>query len=174
MKKMCFQWSIISGLNYNTIKEKELKKLLRFRRVDTDFSSYQRDWEEYEQENTSITLNILFVSHNSDEVKLVYKSIYNKRKTQVILVMINDEANNCYYFAVKKLELNSELNSLGRLQGKREAIINNNTDDNNDNNNSDFQKALDDVLNYQTIEKDPQKISKLHLMYYMYNTIQKK
>ena len=58
----CFQWSIIAGLNYNKIKEKELKKLLKFRRVDTDFSSYQRDWEEFEQNNASIALNILFVS----------------------------------------------------------------------------------------------------------------
>ena len=113
----CFQWSIIAGLNYNKIKEKELKKLLKFRRVDTDFSSYQRDWEEFEQENTSIALNILFVSHNSEEVKLAYKSSYNKRKNQVILLMINDEANNCYYFAVKNL---SELNSLGWLRGKKE------------------------------------------------------
>ena len=62
----CFKWSIIAGLNYNKIKEKELKKLLKFRRVDTDFSSYQRDWEEFEQENTSIALNILFISHNSE------------------------------------------------------------------------------------------------------------
>ena len=52
----CFQWSIISGLNYNNIKEKELKILLKFRRVDTDFSSYQRDWEKFEQENNSIAL----------------------------------------------------------------------------------------------------------------------
>ena len=44
----CFQWSIISGLNYNKIKEKELKKILKFKRVDTDFSSYQREWEEFE------------------------------------------------------------------------------------------------------------------------------
>ena len=78
-----------------------MKKLLKFRRVDTDFSSYQRDWEEFEQENTSIALNILFLSHNSEEVKLVYKSIYNKRKNQVILLITNDEANNYYYFAVK-------------------------------------------------------------------------
>ena len=33
----CFKWSIISGLNYNKIKEKELEILLKFRRVDTDF-----------------------------------------------------------------------------------------------------------------------------------------
>ena len=56
----------LSGQNYNKINAKELKKLLKFRRADTDFSSYQRDWEEFEQENTSIALNILFISHNSE------------------------------------------------------------------------------------------------------------
>ena len=66
-----------------------------------DFSSYQRDWEEFEQENTSIALNILFLLHNSEEVKLAYISIYNKRKNKMILLMIDDEANNCHYFAVK-------------------------------------------------------------------------
>ena len=87
-----------------------MKKVLKFRRVDTYFSSYQRDWEEFEQENTSIALNVLFVSHNSEEIKLAYKSSYNKRKNQVILPMINDEANNCYYFPVKIL---SKLNFSG-------------------------------------------------------------
>ena len=48
--------------------------------VDADSSSYQRDWEEFEQENNSIALNVLFVSHNSEEIKLAYRSIYNKRK----------------------------------------------------------------------------------------------
>ena len=93
----------------------------------------------------------LFVSHNSEEIKLVYKSIYNKRKNQVILLMINDESNNYYYFAIKNL---LELKPLGWLRGKKEAMINNN-------NNIDFQNALDDALDYQTMEKDPQRISKL-------------
>ena len=44
-KDKCFQWSVIAGLNYNIIKEKESKKLLKFKRVDTDFSSYQKYWE---------------------------------------------------------------------------------------------------------------------------------
>ena len=69
----CFKWSIIAGLNYDKIKEKELKRLLKFRRVDIDFSLYQRDWKEFEQENTSIVLSILFLSYNSEEVKLVYE-----------------------------------------------------------------------------------------------------
>ena len=73
-----------------------------FKRVDTDFSSHQRDWEQFEQENTSIALDVLFVTYNSEEIKFAYKSSYNKRKNQVILLMIRNEANNYYYFAVKK------------------------------------------------------------------------
>ena len=153
----CFQWSIIAGLNYNKIKEKELKKLLKFRRVDTDFSSYQRDWEEFEQNNTSIALNILFVSYNSEEIKLAYKLNYNKRKNQVILLMINNESNNSYYFAVKNL---SELCSLGWLRSKNEAIINGDND---------FQNTLNDALNYQTIETHPERISKLKPYINKYN-----
>ena len=122
-----------------------MKKILKFKRADTDFSSYQREREEFEQNNTSVALNILFVPHNSEEIKLTYKSNYNKRKNQVILLMINDEANNCYYFAVKNL---SELNSSGWLRGKKETIISGDND---------FENALDDALNYQTIEKKPRK-----------------
>ena len=102
-----------------------MKKILKFKRGDTDFSLYQTDCEEFKQSNTSIALYILFISYNSEEIKLAYKSNYNKRKNQVILLMINDEANNCYYFAVKNL---SELNSLGWLRGKKEAIISGDND----------------------------------------------
>ena len=75
-----FKWSIISGLNYNKINEKDLKKIEKLKRVDTDLSSNQRDWEKFEQENNSIALNILFVSYNSEEIKLECKSNYNNRK----------------------------------------------------------------------------------------------
>ena len=135
-----------------------MKKIENLKRVDIDLSSHQRDWENFQQNNTSIALNVLFVSYNSEETKLAYKSRYNnKRKNQVILLMINDEANNCYYFAVKNL---SELNSLGWLRGKKEAIIN------NDNS---FQNALDDALNYQTIKTNPERISKLKPYINKYN-----
>ena len=73
--------------------------------------------------------------------------------------MINDEANNYYYFAVKHL---SELNSLGQLRGKKEEIVNNN-------NNNDFQNDLDDALNYQITESNPQRISKLKSYINKYN-----
>ena len=70
--------------------------------------------------------------------------------------MINDEAKNCYYFAINL----SELNSLGWLRGKKEAIIN------NDNS---FQNDLNDTLNYQTIETNLESISKLKLYIHRYN-----
>ena len=63
--------------------------------------------------------------------------------------MINDEANNFYYFAVKNL---SELNSSGWLRAKIEAVINGDAD---------FEDALDDPLNYQNIETYPERISNL-------------
>ena len=63
--------------------------------------------------------------------------------------MINDQAKNCYYFAVKNL---LELDSLAWLRGRKEAIINGDND---------FQKALDGALNYQTIETHPERISKI-------------
>ena len=43
-KDKCFQWSTILGLNYNKIKEKDLKKVLKIKRIDTDFSLYPEDW----------------------------------------------------------------------------------------------------------------------------------
>ena len=78
-------------------------KILKFERVNTDFSSPQRDWEEFEQSNTSIFLNIFILPQNSEEKKLAYRSNYNDRENQIILLMTNDKANNHYYFAAKKL-----------------------------------------------------------------------
>ena len=128
-----FQCSKTSVLNYNKIKKKYFQHIEKLKWVDADFSSYQRGWKEFEQNSTLVALNVLFVSHDSEEIKLAYKSKYKyKCKNQVILLMINDEAKNCYYFAVKNL---LELNSLGWLGGRKEAIIN------GDNT---FQKALDD------------------------------
>ena len=124
-----------------------MQKILKIKWGDVDFSSHQKGWEKFEQNNTSAALNVLFVSHNSEEIKLACKSKYsNKRRHQVIL--FNDEADKCHYFAVTNL---LELYSSEWLRSKKAAIIN------NDNS---FQNALDDTLNYQNIERDPQRITK--------------
>ena len=71
--------------------------------------------------------------------------------------MINGEAKNCYCFAIKIL---LELYSLGWFRGKKEAIINGDKC---------FQNALNDALNYQNIEKNPQRISKTKSYVSKYN-----
>ena len=57
--------------------------------------------------------------------------------------MINDEAEQCYYFAVKNL---LELYSSEWLRCKKEAIINGNNY---------FQNSVNDTLNHQSIETHP-------------------
>ena len=74
----CLRWSIISALNYNEIMKKEFENIFKkIKHEDKDFSSHKRDWENFEQNNESIALNVLFASQNSEEITLVYKSEHN-------------------------------------------------------------------------------------------------
>ena len=107
---------------------------------------YKRDWENFEQNNESIALNVLFSSNNSEEITLLYKSEYNlEREKKVLLLMINDDNNEEYYFAVKsKLELYSS----EWLRSKKEST-------NEDNS---FQNTLDDSLDYKGLKKPAENI----------------
>ena len=143
-------WSTISAWSYNEITKKELENIFKkIKHEDKDFSSQQRDWENFEQNHESVTLNVLFSSQDSEEITLIYKSEHNyKRENNALLLMIND--NEKYYCFVVKSKL--ELYSSEWLRSKKEAIINGNNC---------FQNALNDSLEYQRITKDPQKISEL-------------
>ena len=58
----CLRWSIICALNYNEIMKKEFEKMFKkIKHEDKDFSSHKRDWENFEQTNESIALNVLFL-----------------------------------------------------------------------------------------------------------------
>ena len=80
----------------------------KIKHENKDFSSHKRDWENYEQNNKSTAINILFSSRDSEEVTLLYESEYNlEQENKVLLLMINDD-EKYYYFSVKsKLELSS-------------------------------------------------------------------
>ena len=135
-----------------------MQKILKINWSDIDFPSYQKDWKKFEQNNTSIALNVLFVSYNSEKKILAYKSKYNhKRENQVISLMINDEVEKCYYFTVKSL---LELYSFEWLRSKKAGIINGDNC---------FQNTLNGALNYQRIKKDPQRISKIKPYISQYN-----
>ena len=97
-------YSITLALNYNKIIKNDLENILKLKWGNIDFSSHQKHWEKFEQNNTSVTLNVLFVSHKNEEIKITYKQKYNNmRKNQVVFLMVNDKAKRCYYFDVRNL-----------------------------------------------------------------------
>ena len=70
---------------------------------EIDFPSHSKDWKKFELSNKSIALNILYVPHNTEKIRHAYKSKYNvKRENQVILLLITD-GKKWHYLAVKSL-----------------------------------------------------------------------
>ena len=120
---ICLQWLIICALNYNEIMKKQFENIFKkIKHEDKNFSSHKRNWEIFEQNNESVALNVLLSSKDSEEITLLYKSEYNlERENEVLLLMINGDDNEKYYFAVKsKLELCSS----EWLRSKKESITN--------------------------------------------------
>ena len=72
--------------------------------------------------------------------------------------MINDDDNEKYYYFAVKSKL--ELCSSEWLRSKKESITNKDNC---------FQNASNDLLDYQRIKKDPQRISKLKSYINQYN-----
>ena len=65
--------------------------------------SITQDWEKFESNQKSVVPNALCVPHNTKEIRHVYKSKYNlKRKNLVILLMMTD-GKKWHYLAVKGL-----------------------------------------------------------------------
>ena len=126
--------------------------------------SHQRVWKNFEQNNESIALNVLFSLQNNEEIALVYESEHNfKRENNAVLLMTNDndddddDSEKYYHFAVKN---KTELFSPEWLRSKKEAIINGDKC---------FQNALNDALDYQRIKKNQQKVSKIKPYFIQYN-----
>ena len=105
----CFQYALIVALNYEQIKKNpqrisKIKPFIdQYNWKDIDFPSHSKDWKNFESNNKSIALNILYVPHNTEKIRHAYKSKYNlNRKNQVILLMITD-GKKWHYLAVKRL-----------------------------------------------------------------------
>ena len=68
-----------------------------------EFPAGPKDWKKFEQNNKTIALNILFVPHNTETIRVAYRSEYNhKRKKQANLLMITD-GNKWHYLAIINL-----------------------------------------------------------------------
>ena len=57
----------------------------------------------FERNNKTIEVNILFIPHNTETIRVAYRSEYNnKRKKQVVLLMITD-GKKWHYLATTNL-----------------------------------------------------------------------
>ena len=105
---ICYQYAITVALDYDKIKN-HLERisnlnlsLINITGMEKIFH-HQKDWKKFEQNHKIIALNILYVPHNTWEIRVAYKSKYNfKRDNRVIFLMITD-SKKWHYFAVENL-----------------------------------------------------------------------
>ena len=121
----CSQYAITVAVTHQNI-ENNLERISNIKPFinqynwrDIDFPSHQKDWKMFKQNNKTIALNILFVTQNTKTIRLAYKSKYNrKRENQVVLLMIAD-GKKWHYLALKSVHAtngyNRPMRSLERL-----------------------------------------------------------
>ena len=64
-----------------------------------------KDWKTFKLNNKSIALNILHIPHNTEKIRLAYKSKHNlKRENQVILLIIT-VGEKLHYLTLKNLSI---------------------------------------------------------------------
>ena len=70
---------------------------------EIDFPLHKKDWKKFEENNKSIAFNILYLPRNTEEIRHAYKSKYDeKRENNVIILMITN-GEKWHYLAVKCL-----------------------------------------------------------------------
>ena len=94
---MCFQYAITAALNHQNIDHhpeiiSKLKPFINnYNWKDIEFPSHSKNWRKFEQNNKTITLNILYVPNNTKQIRPACISKYNnKRDNQINLLMISN------------------------------------------------------------------------------------
>ena len=96
----CFQYAVTVALNYEQIKSHperilNIKPFIdQYNWREINFLSHKNDWNEFENNNKTIALNILYVPHDTEEIRHAYKSKHNlSHEYQIILLMITNGKN---------------------------------------------------------------------------------
>ena len=104
-----FKNALNDALNYQIIEThpgriSKLKRYInKYNWEGIEFPADTKDLIKFERNNKTIALNILFIPHNTKTIRVAYKSEYNnKRKKQVIMLMITD-GKQWHYLAVANL-----------------------------------------------------------------------
>ena len=106
----CFLYAIVTALNHQNIASnpQRIVNLIPFIAKyiwdDIDFPAGYKDYSAFEKTNTDIALNILFIEHNTKEIRQCYISKHTKtRNNHVNLLMITDGTGKRHYFAIKSI-----------------------------------------------------------------------
>ena len=90
-----FQCPLTVALNYQTAKKdspkiSKIKPFIdQYNWKEMYFPSHRTDWKKLESNSKTVALNILYVLYNIEEIRHAYKSKYNlKHENQVILLLI--------------------------------------------------------------------------------------
>ena len=135
-----FQYAIAVALNHQNIENhpeiSNIKLFInQYNWKDIDFPIGVKDWEKFEKNNKKVALNILYTPPNTKEIKLAYKSKYNrKRKNQVVLLMItdnkqSDEIDKWHYIALKSIHTDDRFKPISNLSALFRGITSNNNGD---------------------------------------------
>ena len=105
----CFQYAVTVALNYQSIKNnpERITKIMSFinqynwRKISCP--SHKKDRKKFESNNKSIAFNVLYVAYNSQEIRHTYKSKYNlKSENQIIILMITENIKK-HFLTAKNL-----------------------------------------------------------------------
>ena len=104
-----FENALDDALNYQNIEThperiSKLKPYInKYNWKGIDFPAGPKDWIKFERNNKTIALNVLYIPCNTKTISVAYRSEYNnKRKTQVILLMITN-GKIWHYLAISNL-----------------------------------------------------------------------
>ena len=121
----CFQYSITVALNHKNIENhreriSNIKPFIdQFNWEGIEFPAGIRDWKSFERNNKTIALNISYIPPNTKTINFAYKSKYNRKlENQVVLLMITN-GEKWHYIALKSVRIddgfNRPIRSLSRL-----------------------------------------------------------
>ena len=103
----CFQYSITVALHHQDIENHSERitnigpHIGRHNWEGIEFPAGIKDWKIFQRNNKTIALNIFSVPDNEKTIHLAYKSKYNrKRENQVVLLMITN-GKKWHYIALK-------------------------------------------------------------------------
>ena len=104
-----FQSALDDAFNYLTIEThpRRISKLKpyinKYNWEGIDFPTGSKEWKKFERNNKTIALNVLFIPCNTKTIRVAYRLEHNnKRKKQVILLMITD-GKKWYYLTITNL-----------------------------------------------------------------------